>query len=92
MLLIGLVFIAIGTGSIKPNLAAFGGDQFKLPAQAAQLATYFSIYYFGLNLGPTMSILTTPMLREDVHCFGRNDCYPLAFGVPAAVLFLSICI
>ncbi len=35
--LIGLALIALGTGGIKPCVAAFGGDQFKLPDQERQL-------------------------------------------------------
>ena len=35
--LIGLALIALGTGGIKPCVASFGGDQFKLPEQEAQL-------------------------------------------------------
>ena len=35
--LIGLGLIALGTGGIKPCVASFGGDQFKLPEQEAQL-------------------------------------------------------
>jgi dipeptide/tripeptide permease len=35
--LIGLALIALGTGGIKPCVAAFGGDQFKLPEQERQL-------------------------------------------------------
>ncbi|XP_077867198.1 solute carrier family 15 member 1-like [Saccoglossus kowalevskii] len=31
------------------------------------------------------------ILREDVQCFD-NDCYPLAYGVPAALLFVAIVI
>jgi solute carrier family 15 oligopeptide transporter 1 len=35
--LTGLFMIALGTGGIKPCVAAFGGDQFKLPEQEKQL-------------------------------------------------------
>ena len=41
--LIGLFFIAVGTGGIKPCVSAFGGDQFKLPEQERQLQTFFSV-------------------------------------------------
>lgn len=90
ILLVGLVLIAVGSGGIKPCVAAFGGDQFKLPEQTAQLATYFSIFYFSINLGSLISSSLTPILREDVHCFGDNDCYSLAFGVPAVLMFIAI--
>ena len=38
---VGLLLIGLGSGGIKPCVAAFGGDQFKIPEQAKQLATFF---------------------------------------------------
>ncbi|PFX14963.1 Solute carrier family 15 member 2 [Stylophora pistillata] len=51
--------------------------------------SYFSIFYFAINLGSLLSMIVTPMLRGDVSCFGQ-DCYMLAFGVPALLMILSI--
>ncbi|XP_013116650.2 peptide transporter family 1 isoform X2 [Stomoxys calcitrans] len=90
--ILGLVLIAIGTGGIKPCVSAFGGDQFRLPEQAKQLATFFSLFYFAINAGSMISTSVTPILREDVHCFGDNDCFSLAFGVPAILMLLSVVI
>lgn len=91
MTIIGLLLIAMGTGGIKPNVSAFGGDQFKLPEQAKHLATFFSIFYLSINLGSMISTLLTPILRENVHCFGELSCFSLAFGVPGALMIASIC-
>nr|XP_006819241.1 PREDICTED: solute carrier family 15 member 2-like [Saccoglossus kowalevskii] len=85
-----LLLIAIGTGGIKPCVAAFGGDQFR-PDQVLEIQTFFLIYYFAINCGSLLSTFLTPILREDVQCFG-GDCYPLAFGVPAALLLVAIII
>ncbi|XP_035784867.1 peptide transporter family 1-like [Anopheles albimanus] len=87
---LGLLFIAIGSGGIKPCVSAFGGDQFKLPEQAVQLAKFFSLFYFAINAGSLISTTLTPILREDVHCFGQDNCFALAFGVPAALMIFSI--
>merc|ERR1719232_1573385 len=87
--LLGLLLIAIGTGGIKPCVAAFGGDQFKLPEQARQLQTFFSVFYFSINAGSLISTVLTPILREDVECFGDDTCYSLAFGVPAILMFVA---
>lgn len=86
----GLVLIAVGTGGIKPNVSAFGGDQFKLPEQAKHLATFFSLFYLSINAGSMISTLLTPILRENVHCFGELSCYSLAFGVPGALMLIAI--
>lgn len=71
-------------------MSAFGGDQFKLPDQAKQLAQFFSIFYFSINAGSLISTYITPILRHDVHCFGGDTCFPLAFGVPAILMILSL--
>ncbi|XP_067640961.1 peptide transporter family 1 isoform X2 [Eurosta solidaginis] len=90
--ILGLTLIALGTGGIKPCVSAFGGDQFRMPEQAKQLATFFSLFYFAINAGSTISTTITPILREDVHCFGDKNCFSLAFGVPAVLMLMSVVI
>lgn len=90
MTLLGLSLIALGSGGIKPCVAAFGGDQFQLPAQAKQMESYFSLFYFSINSGSLISSSITPILRQDVNCFGEDGCYSLAFGVPGALMIASI--
>lgn len=89
-LYIGLLLIDVGSGGIKPCVSAFGGDQFKMPEQAAQITSFFSLFYFSINAGSLLSTTITPMLRADVHCFGESDCFSLAFGVPAILMILSL--
>ncbi|CAG0879504.1 unnamed protein product [Darwinula stevensoni] len=88
--MLGLALIAFGTGGIKPCVSAFGGDQFKLPEQEKQLQQFFSLFYFAINAGSLISTFITPMLRQDVSCFGNDSCYPLAFGVPAGLMIISL--
>ncbi|RVE49239.1 hypothetical protein evm_006131, partial [Chilo suppressalis] len=88
--ILALLLIAFGTGGIKPCVSAFGGDQFKLPEQAKYLGYFFSLFYFSINAGSLLSTFLTPILRADVHCFGENDCYSLAFGVPGILMIVSI--
>ncbi|CAG7723351.1 unnamed protein product [Allacma fusca] len=88
--MIGLTLIGIGTGGIKPCVASFGGDQFQLPQQERQLSSYFSIFYFAINAGSLISTFITPIFRRDIGCFGDETCYPLAFGVPAVLMIVSI--
>lgn len=88
--MLALILIALGTGGIKPCVSAFGGDQFVLPQQEIQLAAFFSLFYFSINAGSLISTFLTPILRNDVHCFGNNSCYPLAFAVPGVLMILSI--
>lgn len=89
---IGLIIIAIGSGGVRPNLNAFGGTQYKLPEQGNELKIFFSLQFFLMKCGSLFAYFVAPTLRGDVECFGMDDCYPLAFGVPAIALFLSFVI
>lgn len=84
---LGLFLIGLGTGGIKPNVSSFGADQFR-GDQEKERYTFFSAFYFAINLGSTLSIILTPILRADVKCYG-NECYPLAFGIPAALMVIA---
>ncbi len=37
-------------------------------------------------------MIITPKLRADVSCFGSNECYPLAFGLPAILMTVALII
>lgn len=86
--MIGLTLIVIGTGGIKPCVSSFGGDQFK-PTQLAMISVFFSWFYWSINAGSMLSMFITPVLRQNVHCFGEDSCYPLAFGLPAALMVIA---
>uniref|UniRef100_A0A671N147 Solute carrier family 15 member 1-like n=1 Tax=Sinocyclocheilus anshuiensis TaxID=1608454 RepID=A0A671N147_9TELE len=88
--MLGLVLIALGTGGIKPCVAAFGGDQFQ-EHQSRQLNTFFSVFYLCINAGSLLSTLITPVLRaQECGIHTQQQCYPLAFGVPAALMVVSL--
>ncbi|XP_015171560.1 PREDICTED: peptide transporter family 1 isoform X2 [Polistes dominula] len=90
--LLGLFLIAVGSGGIKPCVAAFGGDQFVLPQQEQQLSNFFSVFYFSINSGSLISSFLTPILRSSVTCFGEKTCYSLSFLIPAILMSISIVI
>lgn len=90
LLFAALALISIGCGGISPCVPTFGGDQFKLPEQAVQLGSFFSLYYFSCIFGALISTTILPILRFDVHCFGEVDCYPLAFGMSTIFLIVAI--
>jgi solute carrier family 15 (oligopeptide transporter), member 1 len=85
----GLVLIALGSGGIKPCVAAFGGEQFKLPQQEKQLVKFFSIFYFVINAGSLISTFVTPLLRT-TSCFGMEHCFVGGFGLPAVLMLIAI--
>lgn len=71
-------------------MVSFGGDQFKLPEQGAQLVTFFSVFYITLRVGALLSMTTAPILRNDYKCFGKDHCFPLVFGASAIFAILAI--
>uniref|UniRef100_A0A913I8J5 Major facilitator superfamily (MFS) profile domain-containing protein n=1 Tax=Strongyloides stercoralis TaxID=6248 RepID=A0A913I8J5_STRER len=83
----GLAIIAFGTGGIKPCVSAFGADQF--PAHyTTMISHYFSIFYFMINAGSTISMILTPEFRA-TPCLGYDSCFPLAFGIPAVLMLVA---
>uniref|UniRef100_A0A4W5Q023 Solute carrier family 15 member 1b n=1 Tax=Hucho hucho TaxID=62062 RepID=A0A4W5Q023_9TELE len=90
MSMLGLFLIALGTGGIKPCVAAFGGDQFE-DHQEKQRSTFFSIFYLSINAGSLLSTVITPILRaQECGIHSQQKCYPLAFGVPAALMVVAL--
>lgn len=51
--------MALGTGGIKPNVSAFGAEQFdESNAQDAQeKASFFNWFYFAINVGSLIASL-----------------------------------
>lgn len=96
----GLIFIAFGTGGIKPCISSFGADQYENDPDAEQKRIYFfTMFYIIINVGSLISSITAPILRaQDGVCnsfefFKREQqstCYSLAFFIPFCMLILSI--
>uniref|UniRef100_A0AAQ5XL56 Solute carrier family 15 member 1a n=1 Tax=Amphiprion ocellaris TaxID=80972 RepID=A0AAQ5XL56_AMPOC len=88
--MVGLFLIALGTGGIKPCVAAFGGDQFS-DHQDKQRRTFFSVFYLCINGGSLLSTIITPILRaQECGIKSKESCYSLAFGVPAALMVVAL--
>jgi solute carrier family 15 oligopeptide transporter 1 len=85
----GLLFIAVGTGGIKPCAAAFGGDQIESMSDGhikeRLRVTFFSVFYFAIGVGAFLSMLLSPLLRANVS-------YAAAFGMPFLLMGFAIII
>jgi POT family proton-dependent oligopeptide transporter len=60
----GLVFIVLGTGLLKPNISAIVGDLY--PEGGSRRDAAFSIFYMGINIGALLAPLITGYLGERV--------------------------
>uniref|UniRef100_A0A3Q3XPB1 Uncharacterized protein n=1 Tax=Mola mola TaxID=94237 RepID=A0A3Q3XPB1_MOLML len=82
--MVGLFLIALGTGGIKPCVAAFGGDQFN-ENQEGQRRTFFSVFYLCINGGSLLSTIITPILRgryEKNLKWQHQKCKDSAYTLP----------
>ena len=61
---VGLIFIVMGTGLLKPNISAIVGGLY--PEKNARRDAAFSIFYTGINTGALIAPLVTGFLGERV--------------------------
>jgi POT family proton-dependent oligopeptide transporter len=59
---LGLLFIVLGTGLLKPNISAIVGDLY--PDKGARRDAGFSIFYMGINIGGFAGPLICSFLGE----------------------------
>jgi POT family proton-dependent oligopeptide transporter len=77
----GLCLIALGSGGIKPCVAAFVGDQFdQTNKHRAKLV--FDAFYWIINFGSFFASLLAPIFLKK---FGAA----VAFGIPGALMFIA---
>lgn len=63
---LGLAFIAIGTGLLKPNISSTVGELYPASEQARR-DSGFTIFYMGINIGAFLSPLITSPLGQEVN-------------------------
>ncbi|QCD79713.1 solute carrier family 15 [Vigna unguiculata] len=82
---VALYLVALGSGCVKPNMVAYGGDQFDQdnPKQLKRLSTYFNAAYFAFSLGELVSL--TILVWVQTHS-GMD----VGFGVSAAVMAMGL--
>jgi proton-dependent oligopeptide transporter, POT family len=78
---LGLAFIAIGSGGIKPCVASFVGDQFTA-SQKSLLPKIFAAFYWSINIGSFTASLFIPKL---LRYYGPS----VAFGVPGVLMLTA---
>jgi POT family proton-dependent oligopeptide transporter len=80
-LYLGLAFIALGSGGIKPCVSALVGDQFNHSNQHL-LQRVYSIFYFSINFGSFFSTLLIPWTLK---AYGPS----VAFGIPGILMGIA---
>ena len=80
-LLIGLGFISLGAGGIKPCVSSHLGDQFGKSNQHL-ISQVFGWFYFSINLGAFAAMVFIPWLLAE---YGAS----IAFAIPGVLMFLA---
>ncbi|KAF7001903.1 hypothetical protein CFC21_017461 [Triticum aestivum] len=76
---VALYLVALGSGCLKPNMIAHGGDQFSGSDNAKSLSTYFNSAYFSFCLGELVAL--TALVWVQTHS-GMD----VGFGISAAAM------
>jgi POT family proton-dependent oligopeptide transporter len=78
---LGLIFIVIGTGLLKPNISAIVGDLY--PEGGARRDAGFNIFYVGINSGAVAGQLLTGLLGEKIG-------WHWGFGIAGVGMLLGV--
>lgn len=80
-----LFLLAIGTGGIRPNVAAFGADQFNVldPKQKNELRHFFNWYYFSVGLAFLGAVTIIVYIQDNVG-------WAWGLGIPAIAMAVSL--
>ena len=86
LLFVGLYAVALGTGGIKPNVSAFGADQFDLsnPRHVSQKASFFNWFYLVINVGSLLAATVVVYVQENVS-------WKVGFAVPTLAMAVAVC-
>lgn len=84
-LVLALSLLAMGSGVIKPNISALLGQTYdqQRPGNKVLRGNAFLWFYFAVNIGATISMVSLPILRDN---FG----YQVAFLFPAGFMALAL--
>ncbi|WP_276371376.1 peptide MFS transporter [Chryseolinea sp. H1M3-3] len=63
---LGLLFIVVGTGMLKPNISSLVGNLY-LPHEDARRDAGYSIFFMGINIGAFLAPFITGYLGEKIN-------------------------
>ena len=80
-----LYIVALGTGGIKPNVSAFGADQFdeSEPSDRREKTSFFNWFYFSINLGSLLAVTVIVWIQENIS-------WGVGFAIPAVCMALAV--
>ncbi|GIL61727.1 hypothetical protein Vafri_16126 [Volvox africanus] len=84
-LIASLAIIALGTGGIKPNVSAFGADQFNEadPQDRREKESFFNWFYLAINVGSLIACTVIVFIQDQVS-------WTVGFAVPAVAMATAV--
>eukprot|EP00889_Picochlorum_renovo_P001107 jgi/Picre1/28137/NNA_003543.t1 len=84
-LYVSLYVVALGTGGIKPNVSAFGADQFDEldPRDRKEKKSFFNWFYFSINVGSLLAVTGIVWIQENVS-------WAIGFVIPAIAMAVAV--
>ena len=89
--MIGLGFIAIGAGGIKPCVSAHVGDQFE-EKNSHLLEKMYAYFYFTINVGSIIAYIFAEPLLRDQYLIDKGLNGIVAFGLPGVLMTIALVI
>eukprot|EP00441_Pelagodinium_beii_P025945 CAMPEP_0197677352 /NCGR_PEP_ID=MMETSP1338-20131121/88260_1 /TAXON_ID=43686 ORGANISM="Pelagodinium beii, Strain RCC1491" /NCGR_SAMPLE_ID=MMETSP1338 /ASSEMBLY_ACC=CAM_ASM_000754 /LENGTH=554 /DNA_ID=CAMNT_0043258167 /DNA_START=138 /DNA_END=1802 /DNA_ORIENTATION=- len=92
-LLGSFVFVALGTGAIKPNVMNFGADQYDTEDadEAVQQKAFFSYFYLTINIGVVFAMgFTVNLATSHSTTADAGDGYMQSYGIATGAMLLAI--
>eukprot|EP00879_Flechtneria_rotunda_P018658 GHRR01019581.1.p1 GENE.GHRR01019581.1~~GHRR01019581.1.p1 ORF type:complete len:740 (+),score=306.24 GHRR01019581.1:672-2891(+) len=85
VLFAALGVIALGTGGIKPNVSAFGADQFdeKDPQDKREKESFFNWFYLAINIGSLIACTAVVYVQDSIS-------WSVGFAIPAAAMATAV--
>jgi len=85
VLFASLGVISLGTGGIKPNVSAFGADQFNEadPRDRREKESFFNWFYLAVNVGSLIASIVIVYIQDSVS-------WTLGFGIPGVCMAAAI--
>ncbi|KAG2425090.1 hypothetical protein HXX76_013999 [Chlamydomonas incerta] len=80
-----LSVIALGTGGIKPNVSAFGADQFNEadPQDRREKESFFNWFYLAINVGSLIACTVIVYIQDQIS-------WTVGFAIPAVVMGMAV--
>mmetsp|Transcript_64790 Transcript_64790/g.118332 ORF Transcript_64790/g.118332 Transcript_64790/m.118332 type:complete len:551 (+) Transcript_64790:138-1790(+) len=89
------MFVALGTGGIKPNVCTFGADQIDPSdrSAAAKRENFFSYFYVTINLGSCVAFgFLATVATNGIGSISREDGFFFAYLVAACAMAMALII